>query len=112
MLTGQCNDIKVHFIISREPAQVDITVKNDTCGKIKAEFLTLRAFDFTGLTWKEAQCEIKGSVNIMPDAAEIDESEEAKLKEALESDFFSNENEWPRPQRAYRNKRISSGGQL
>lgn len=29
----------------------------------------------------------KGSVNIMPDAAEIDESEEAKLKEALESDF-------------------------
>ena len=93
MLTGQCNDIKVHFIISREPAQVDITVKSDTCGKIKAEFLTLRAFDFTGLTWKKAQCEIKGSVNIMPDAAEIDESEEAKLKEALESDFFSNENE-------------------
>ena len=29
----------------------------------------------------------------MPDAAEIDESEEAKLKETLESDFFSNENE-------------------
>lgn len=49
--------------------------------------MTLRAFDFTGLTWKKAQCEIKGSVNIMPDAAEIDESEEAKLKEALESDF-------------------------
>lgn len=93
MLTGQCNDIKVHFIISREPAQVDITVKSDTCGKIKAEFLTLRAFDFTGLTWKKARCEIKGSVNIMPDAAEIDESEEAKLKETLESDFFSNENE-------------------
>lgn len=91
MLTGQCDDIKVHFIISREPAQVDITVKSDTCGKIKAEFLTLRAFDFTGLTWKKAQCEIKGSVNIMPDAAEIDESEEAKLKEALESDFFSDE---------------------
>ena len=63
MLTGQCEDIKVHFIIS------------------------------TGLTWKKAQCEIEGSVNIMPDAAEIDESEEAKLKEALESDFFSNENE-------------------
>lgn len=38
MLTGQCEDIKVHFIISREPAQVDITVKSDTCGKIKAEF--------------------------------------------------------------------------
>lgn len=93
MLTGQCDDIKVHFIISREPAQVDVTVKSDTCGKIKAEFLTLRAFDLIGLTWKKAQCEIKGSVNIMPDAAEIDESEEAKLKEALESDFFSNENE-------------------
>ena len=93
MLTGQCEDIEVRFIVSGEPAEVDITVKSDTCGKIKAEFLTLKAFDLTGLTWKRVQCEIKGSVNIMPDASEIDESEEAKLKEALESDFFSEENE-------------------
>ena len=39
MLTGQCEDIKVRFIISGEPAEVDITVKSDTCGKILCSFV-------------------------------------------------------------------------
>ncbi|WP_294100617.1 DUF58 domain-containing protein [uncultured Ruminococcus sp.] len=94
MLTGQTITKKLSFTISGgKPAVVDITLNSETCGKISADIMSLKAFDLTGLVWKRVKCEVKGSVNIMPDAAEIDESEEAMLKEALESDIYSEENE-------------------
>ena len=94
MLTGQTITKKLSFTISGgKTAVVDITLNSETCGKISANIMSLKAFDLTGLVWKRVKCELKGSVNIMPDAAEIDESEEAMLKEALESDIYSEENE-------------------
>ena len=94
MLTGESEIKKLAFSLwGGKPAVIELTVNSTACGKLAAEMTSLKAFDLTGLVWKRVKCEVKGSVNIMPDAAEIDESEHASLKEALESDIYSEENE-------------------
>lgn len=94
LLTGEKICRKVQFEILAENGdipQLEVEITSENCGKMAFSFEKLRRYDMLGVTFRRIKCDVKGAFIVMPDPDSDLALEEPELRNALESDEFSQE---------------------
>lgn len=96
LLTGEKICRKVQFEINSENGdipQLEVEITSENCGKMAFSFEKLRRYDMLGVTFRRTKCKINGAFIVMPDPDSDFALDEPELRNALESDEFSQEKE-------------------